>query len=376
MCLLRVCIHFIVLYPKKLFYKKHPEYFALRGKKRLPTQLCLTNAQVLHIVKDSVAAYFERYPMATVLSVSSDDNQQYCQCKNCVAIDKKEESQAGTMIRFVNAVATDFKDKTISTLAYQYTRKPPKITAPAPNVLITLCSIECDRSDGIENKCKNFTADLIGWSKLTKNIRIWDYTTQFTNFLAPFPNLHTLQPNIKLFVKNNAKWVFEQHSNNPSELFELRSYLMAKLLWNPQRNYWDIIEEFVNAYYGKAAQSILDYIKTIHQKITKEHSDFFLFLYGDPSQAFKTYLSADNLRFYHRLFDVAAKAVEKDAVLTNRVAKARLGIDFAFLEACKKNISNDFSILQNNSEGTKIINPVLKEKLERFKKRVIKTILL
>uniref|UniRef100_A0A2B4R1Y7 3-isopropylmalate dehydrogenase n=1 Tax=Stylophora pistillata TaxID=50429 RepID=A0A2B4R1Y7_STYPI len=286
--------------------------------------------------------------------------------KRIGAIDKEEGSNAGTMIRFVNAVAADFKDKIISTLAYQYTRKPTKKTSPAPNVMITLCSIECDRSDDIENKCEKFTADLKGWCQLTKNIRIWDYTTQFTNFLAPFPNLHTLRPNIRLFKQNNAKWVFEQHSRNPSELFELRSYLMAKLLWNSERNEWDIISEFTEAYYGKAAKHILDYIKDIHQKITKNYPDFFLFLYGDPSQAFDAYLNPDNLRLYMRFFDRAAKAVEGDETLSNRVAKARLGIDFAFLEACKKNLSADFSMTQKK-EGKQIINPILKQRLFNFK---------
>ncbi|MEZ5010994.1 MAG: DUF4838 domain-containing protein [Bacteroidales bacterium] len=134
--------------------------------------------------------------------------------------------------RFVNDVAGEFPSKTISTLAYQYTRKPA-VTKPAANLLVTLCSIECNRGVPIEEGCADFAGDLKGWRDMTDNIRIWDYTTQFTNFMAPFPNFHTLAPNIRFFRDNNAKWIFEQHSNNPSELFELRSYLTARLLWNP-----------------------------------------------------------------------------------------------------------------------------------------------
>ena len=111
------------------------------------------------------------------------------------------------MIYFVNEVAKEFPDKMISTLAYQYTRKPC-VTKPLDNVLITLCSIECDRSAPIEEKCTDFAEDLMGWKELSDNIRIWDYTTQFTNFLAPFPNIHTLQPNIQFFRDNHAKWIF------------------------------------------------------------------------------------------------------------------------------------------------------------------------
>jgi hypothetical protein len=65
--------------PEELFFKDHPEYFALRGDKRTPTQLCLTNETVLEIVKDSVASLFQQYPDAQVISVSQDDNTQYCE---------------------------------------------------------------------------------------------------------------------------------------------------------------------------------------------------------------------------------------------------------------------------------------------------------
>ena len=167
--------------PYEVFYDKNPEYYALRNGKRLPTQLCLTNTDVLKIVKDSVNSFFNKSPNSDVISVSQDDNTQYCQCDKCSKIDNHEGSPAGTMIHFVNAVAESFPNKTISTLAYQYTRKPPKVK-PIENVLITLCSIECNRSVPIELGCKDFSSDLKGWSQLTDNIRIWDYTTQFTIF--------------------------------------------------------------------------------------------------------------------------------------------------------------------------------------------------
>lgn len=351
--------------PEEKFYKSNPEYFALRGNKRLPTQLCLTNTKVLEIVKDSVSALFKRYPASNVISVSQDDNQQYCQCENCSKIDKEEGSPSGTMVRFVNQVASEFPDKTISTLAYQYTRKP-STTKPADNVLITLCSIECDRSDSIEKNCSDFAEDLKGWSAITDNIRIWDYTTQFTNFLSPFPNLYTLQPNLKLFRDNNAKWVFEQHSRHPSELFELRSYVTAKLLWNPDLNFDNLLTEFTNGYYKEAGVYVKKYVDLIHKKIA-EDDDFFLFLYGDPSEAFSSYLNMDLLKEYSALFDEAEKAVAIQSNVLERVRTARLGIDYAVLEASKKNMSKDYSLVLIAENDVVIVNPLVLRKLENFK---------
>ena len=352
--------------PEELFFKDHPEYFALRGNKRTPTQLCLTNQKVLEIVKDSVASLFQQFTEASVISVSQDDNQQYCECDNCSAIDKEEDSHAGTMIHLVNKIAKSFPDKTISTLAYQHTRKPPKIK-PDKNVLITLCSIECDRSAPIQEKCKDFAEDLKGWGKLTNNIRIWDYTTQFTNFLAPFPNLSTIQPNIQFFRDQHTKWVFEQHSNNPSELFELRSYIMAKLLWNPDQNFNDLLIEFTDGYYKEAGIFVRNYIELVHKKIL-EDQDFFLFLYGDPSQAFDSYLNAKLLEQYDSFFDDAEKEVSYDPEIVDRVKVARLSIDYAILEASKKGLNEKFKLISQNDQGAMDVNPLVKNKLENFYK--------
>jgi len=204
-----------------------------------------------------------------------------------------------------------------------------------------------------------------GWRKITNNIRIWDYTTQFTNFLAPFPDIHTLQPNIKFLRDNHAKWVFEQHSNNPSELFELRSYIMAKLLWNPDLDVEGLITEFTNGYYQEAGVFVKKYVNLIHMKI-QEDSDFFLFLYGDPSQAFDSYLNPELLQTYNDYFDDAEEAVAQKPEILKRVKAARLSTDYAILEACKKNLSEVFSMVLIDESGHKIINKSVVDRLEKF----------
>jgi hypothetical protein len=353
--------------PYDVFYENNPEYYALRGNKRLPTQLCLTNPDVLNIVKDSVKSFFNKFPGSDVISVSQDDNTQYCKCDKCSKIDLEEGSPAGTMIHFVNEVAKSFPNKTISTLAYQYTRKPPKVK-PVENVLITLCSIECDRSVPIEIGCKDFSSDLKGWSGLTDNIRIWDYTTQFTNFLAPFPNWGTIKPNINLFVDNNAKWIFEQHSNNNSELFELRSYLMAKLLWDPNLDFQILLNQFNNRYYGSGGKYISEYVNKIQNQIDK--TSFFLFLYGDPSQGFDSFLSPENLLSYDLLFDKALNSVKLNSDYYKRILRSKISIDYAILESYRKNFSDSFqlTVLQND---IKSVNPKLIKRLNDFKNTCI-----
>ncbi|MCF6357490.1 MAG: DUF4838 domain-containing protein, partial [Draconibacterium sp.] len=222
-------------------------------------------------------------------------------------------------------------------------------------------SIECDRSAPIEENCTDFAEDLRGWKKLTENIRIWDYTTQFTNFLAPFPNIRTLQPNIQFFRDNNATWIFEQHSNNPSELFELRSYLTAKLLWNPDLYADSLITGFTNGYYEEAGIYVKIYIDLVHDEIQKD-DDFFLFLYGDPAQAFNSFLNPELLKQYNTFFDDAEKAVANKPEVLQRVRTARISTDYAMLEMARNGKSPDFQLLENGR-----ISDNIKLRLTRFK---------
>ena len=94
------------------WFDSHPEYFALQEDgTRQPTQLCLSNPEVLAQAKKDVRARVEEAydPEAAlnILSVTQDDNYLYCTCENCAAIAKQYGGQSGLMLWFVNQIAED-----------------------------------------------------------------------------------------------------------------------------------------------------------------------------------------------------------------------------------------------------------------------------
>jgi hypothetical protein len=205
------CHSFSELLSPKEYFDTHPEYFSFyKGERHPEGQLCLTNPDVLKIVTENLRKAIAKDPEPLYWSVSQNDNTSYCRCPECSALDQAAGTSMGTLLPFVNKVAGQFPDKIISTLAYQYTRKPPVNLVPAKNVNIMLCNIESPRHVTIEKGDSAFCRDLEGWGKLTDNIILWDYVIQFSNLLAPFPNLHTLQPNVQYFRNNRVTAVFEQ----------------------------------------------------------------------------------------------------------------------------------------------------------------------
>ena len=55
-----------------------------------------------------------------------------------------ETAGARTVNSVADAIADEFPHVVVDTLAYQYTRPAPNITVPRKNVVIRLCSIECN----------------------------------------------------------------------------------------------------------------------------------------------------------------------------------------------------------------------------------------
>lgn len=273
------CHTFSSLVPTSLI-ETEPELFALgvESGKRTTDQLCLTNPKTLEIATATVRSWLEANPEAAFVSVTQNDNANYCVCDACAKIDAEEGSHAGTMIRFVNAIADDIKadypNVLVDTFAYMdgYTRQAPKISVPRDNVVIRLCSIECKFSapmdSGYSEDNERFIQDLKDWSAISDNLFVWDYTTDYSGFLLPFGNFGAIQRNLQIFAENDVIGVFEEGPGSKTcngEFGDLRCYMLARLMWDPYQDVDKLMYEFCEAYYGAGYQHIVDFINGIDE---------------------------------------------------------------------------------------------------------------
>ncbi len=340
---------FAVLVPHKEYRDSHPEYFSFYNGRRQSNendhwQLCLTNPELVDIVVRNAREILKQNPDKKILSISQNDNPYSCQCENCLKSDSDEGSAVGTLIKFVNRVAEilepEFPDVTFDILAYHYTRPASKKTQTRHNVCVRLCASntcfahpfdKCDdrtraqkRPDG---NATLFIEDLIEWSKVCERLYVWDYTSNFPIYPMPFPNWRVLQPNLKLMAKHNVKGVFEEANcayNGGVDFNELRTYLISKLLWNPDCDIELHRKEFMDYYYGDAAKYLDEYLNMMCDFVERENYHLYIQDTKRPP-----YLDDVWLEKYNMLFDKAQKAVSGDGVRLMRVQKARLSIRFA-----------------------------------------------
>jgi hypothetical protein len=326
---------FYPLMPPSEFFTKHPEYYSLINNVRIyeKAQLCLSNPNVLKIVTERIKKRIRENPEYLIYDVSQNDWGNPCQCSKCQKIVQQEGSESGIVIWFVNQVAKaiekEFPGKYIGTLAYTYTRKPCRTIRPRNNVVVRLCSIECCFAHDIKSCPRNqsFLADLEGWSAIAPNLYIWDYVVYFQHYLMPYPNMYVLQPNIKTFRDNNAIGIMEQgaYQSRGGEFAELRSYLISRLLWDPECDVENVISDFFYGYYGRAGRYIREYFDLLYGRVTPEtHMHIGNYMYKEFS-AEDTIFSGDFFEKASLIFKHAEQVADNEEVL-HRVEMASIPV--------------------------------------------------
>ncbi len=381
------CHTYYALLPPEQHFNAHPEYYSLvfgeriapvgfdwHNPHRTPAQfqrlgqLCMTNPATIEALTAAVLKRIDQDPSNKMPHISQMDWDNWCTCDTCTAIDEKEESHMGATLFGLNQIAENIENARpgygIETLAYTFTRKPPKNMKPRKNIAIKLCSIECDFSrplnDPKSERNRQFAKDIKKWATLANRLHIWDYTTNFRNFQSPFPNFQVLQPNVQFFRDHNVKGLFEQGGNDRvAEFAPLRSYLLAKLMWNPDADVETIMDEFLRLYYGEAAPYIREYLQLATD--TQRTKGNILTFADDGA-----WVDTDMVAKAETLFANAFKAV--DASPRARELRPRVEVVYLQVQYCALTCPPDVKITRTELSSTRPPSLSLEEYSATLKK--------
>ena len=330
------CHTFEQLLPPATYFEDHPEWYSEIDGKRVATQsqLCCTNEAMLAELSKNVLAAIARQPDAGIISVAQNDWNGNCQCARCQALDLAEGSPSGSLLYCVNKVAEaverSYPEFLVETLAYTYTRKPPKTIRPRDNVLVRLSVIERSAGQPLDSAMnQGLLADLQAWKAAAPNLFIWDYTANMTAAFTPHPNLGVFGPDTRTYAASNVRGVFFEGNHYAGDargdFDELKTYLMAHLLWNPQQDEQRLIADFVHGYYGDAGPILQEYLELL-AAVSKEVR---LSCWRPGPDA--AWLDVDAMNRATALFDQAEAKVSRDPALLARVRRARLQLDHQWL---------------------------------------------
>ena len=167
----------------------------------------------------------------------------------------------------------------------------------------------------------------ITWAENCGHLYIWHYIVDFAHYYAPFPNFRAMEQDLRFYKRLGVEGIYLQamgQSHGGGECCDLRAYYGAKLLWNPDQDGSELLQDFLQGYYGAAWRPVWQYITMLHDKV--ENENIHMHLYTNPAQG---YLPDGIIHRAQQLFDEAEAAVENDPELLERVRVARMPITYA-----------------------------------------------
>ena len=324
---------------KHSIFKQHPEYFSLINGKRVTThQLCFSNKGLRKRLTDNMLSHIRRMKGRGVFDLSTMDvTGDLCQCSGCRAMVKREGTLGAPLMDYLVELGRVVKEKYpeawISTLAYQrkQTEKPPRKLVMPDNLIVIFAPIDNSFAASFQHPSNAETLNnLKGWAAKKSKLWVWYYTNPYGGGTLPIGNLTNMWEDFRLFKRLGVTGFFLQHDSGPSDshrLADLQTWLLAKLMWNPDQDLEKLIQDFTDIYYGAAGEEIRQYIALL-EKATRSSSTYMIW---SPNALQYRFLTPTFLKTAQTIFDKAEAAVSADPVRLSRVRQARMSLDKATL---------------------------------------------
>jgi hypothetical protein len=322
-----------------MLFATHPEWYALRGKKRSMQHLCNTNPGVREEIVRRVRERLEKEPGIRQIALGLNDGAEFCLCAECSKLRKEEGGQIGPELDLCNYVARQFaKDwpkVRFLVFAYEASLRPPKTMTCEENVDVCVAYIQ--RNYAREpSQTKNHNSIVGEWSKLTHgNVYIWGYNAQFKDYQIPWPIVDTLGGEMRTYRDLGVKGVFIQMADDPNSDFQtLRCWLAAQMMWKPDQDEWKLIEEWCDGACGKGGKYVFEWLKICRG--AREGVKMLGVYMGDP----RTWFKAEDILKGYELLTKAEEATKDDPTAALEVKRIRNTILHTMLLAYYSDIAS------------------------------------
>ncbi len=322
------------LFPPSKFAETAPEiYPVIRGERVRPTsdaqpgwQPCTANPRTVEIAIQEIRRYFDEHPGAHSYSVSINDNDTWCECELCTALDVPHEFRgrqchSDRYYTFVNAVARGVRethpDKFIGCFAYAGVEPPPKtIERLEPNVFVNITQ---DTSQYFDPSYRAQDYDFWRqWQAKCAQMGKYDYSG--LGALAPryYPHLlaEDLRHSARIGLVAMHTEAYPYWSNYGPMI-----YLHARMMWDVTLDEDELLDEFFAKLYGPAAPAMQAFYEDLERIwMTPREGRWFAGI-GSAAQQCDIYTLDGLAALEHHLLEAARLAPE--GVIADRVAYIR-----------------------------------------------------
>lgn len=347
----------LVLLNSETYGAEHPKWYSTGGD-----QLCFTARgdeneldEMIETLSDKFAAELmkEENRNKKYVRFSMMDNKNWCACEACNAAAEKYNAVSGALLTVCNRMgkrtteklAAEGDDRTIKivTLLYNKTEDVPVATTDGgyeknENIgaldYVTpqwACMTMKNHAKAWAAEENNAARDMLErMNAVFEEFWVWDYGTNFNDYLLPFDTFNSMAEDMKLLGNYNIGLYLYQLANsahNVSGFNSLKLYLLSKLMVDPSLDIDELTDDYFAHAYGKggnAMRKIYDEYRLVALYNSEDHGDFTAWNQSIYSQ---TMLSADywkrgTVKRWLALLDEALEESGNDGTLNAGTLKA------------------------------------------------------
>ena len=297
-------------------------------------QFCFSSDKLLDLTEKYIMdQYGDGSRVSYRMTISPADNDWVCVCRRCETAGNTRHNATPAVVQFVERLAARFPNHTFFIPGYSTTKALPDHHLPR-NVGVFLSAIEYPRTwDSDNEQSQKFFRELEQWQRITDNVYIWDYVSNFDDYLTPYPILYVMQERFRQYRKRGVKGLFLNGSGYfYSMQQEMYSFLLAHLLINPDADIDRMVREYYQDAMPNVGQFYASVVMSMEQHARRSGSE--LPLYGGMEESLRTYLFERDFREFYSVF-LRASAMEMTHRERVLYEKTRQFVSFSFLEMCR-----------------------------------------
>ena len=270
--------------PQQKYGRTHPEYYALIDGERRNADwtkeaqgghhLCSSNPDVKRLLVEYTQKRFDEG--LDWMSVGQEDGYRRCQCDKCEALDNYRGFPAG--MRWIQFQRTMLRDNPPERVFRLHKAVIDEIAKSHPDKMVMLMCYAPTAwpSKKIEYFGENVIGELMNLDP--EYIEAWhDKVAGLSGFIYWFNTQCPMGLNVHMTARETADRIKYLHENgfvglglDPEAIWGLQGrvfYLAGRLMGDPSLDYRDIIAEYCNGVYGKAAGTMSEFFDLLEARL-------------------------------------------------------------------------------------------------------------
>ncbi|MFD2555195.1 DUF4838 domain-containing protein [Sphingobacterium tabacisoli] len=326
------------------------DVMALVDGRRDAEQYCFSSEKAYQAIKTFVLEEYGRGPRdARWFMIAPNDNDKVCSCASCRKQGNTAKSATAAVVVLLNRLTKEFPQDYFYTTAYRTTREAPK-SRLADHAGVLLSTIDLPKSPQLDVNApsvREFSTLLESWKQQTSQIYLWDYISNFDDYITPFPVLRRVQGQLVYFSKIGVDGVFLNGSGYDYSPFDdVKTYVLSAIMIDPSLSVSDLVKRYHQRFYPISADVLSSYLLEIEDNLDGRNSD--LAIYSSFRESMKSYLKSDRFnKFYAELTSLSAHLEGDEALCIRKLLHAlsytKLQVDYH-----DGDIANGVLAIENN----------------------------